>query len=149
MSIRTQMTTKQTRFVAEYLVDGNGSRAAVAAGYGRAGARVTACRTLAIPNVREAIAARQGVDAKRLEIARQDVLKGLLAAVEQAKEQGNPAAMISGWREIGRMLGFYEPGVTRVELSAGQRDTPRRLNHLTDAELLKIVAGGQAAGYPQ
>ncbi len=134
MSIRTQMTEKQTRFVAEYLVDGNGSRAAVAAGYGRAGARVTACRTLAIPNVREAIAARQGADAKRLDIARQDVLKGLLEAVEQAKEQGNPAAMIAGWREVGRMLGFYEPERTYVKHAGSQA-----LNSMSDTELAAVL----------
>jgi hypothetical protein len=38
------LTAKQQRFIAEYLVDGNGARAAIAAGYGRAGARVRAHR---------------------------------------------------------------------------------------------------------
>jgi phage terminase small subunit len=36
------LTQKQQRFVAEYMVDGNGSRAAIAAGYGHAGARIRA-----------------------------------------------------------------------------------------------------------
>lgn len=45
------LTAKQARFIDEYLVDGNGTAAAVRAGYGRAGARVAAHRALRNDNV--------------------------------------------------------------------------------------------------
>ncbi len=100
MNPSSPLTAKQAKFVNEYLLDLNGSRAAVAAGYGVAGARVTACRTLANPNVRAVIEARQAWDRQRLEISRQDANRGLLEAVDVAREQANPAAMIAGWKTL-------------------------------------------------
>lgn len=135
------LTAKQSKFVSEYLVDGNGTRAAVAAGYGRAGARVTACRTLANPNVRAVVGARQSQDARRLEISRQDAIKGLLEAVDLAREQANPAAMISGWKTIGQMLGFMEPKRLQVEVAAmPDNDLMRALHTMSDAELSALIA---------
>ena len=104
------LTAKQQRFVAEYLVDGNGARAALAAGYGPAGAKVTAHRlTHANRAVEAEIRARQALDSQRLQIDREGVIAGLLEAIDQAREQANPAAMIAGWKTIGQMLGFFEP----------------------------------------
>ncbi len=103
------LTAKQTRFVDAYLVDCNGTQAAIAAGYSQVSARVGAHRLLTKPAVRAAIAARQGVDSQRLQIGRQEAINALLEAVQQARALGDPMAMIAGWREIGRMLGFYAP----------------------------------------
>ena len=84
------LTQKQQRFVAEYMVDGNGSRAAIAAGYGHAGARVRAHRlTRDNVAVQAEIRARQGVDSQRLQMERQDVIAGLLEAIAQARAQAN------------------------------------------------------------
>ena len=103
------LTAKQTRFVDAYLADCNGTQAAIAAGYSQVSARVGAHRLLTKPAVRAAIAARQGVDSQRLQIGRQEAINALLEAVQQARALGDPMAMIAGWREIGRMLGFYAP----------------------------------------
>ena len=137
-----ELTAKQHRFVDEYLVDGNGARAAVAAGYGLAGARVRAHRlTKDNVAVRAEIRARQGVDSQRLQIDRQDVLKGLLEAFAMAKEMREPAAMVSAAREVGRMLGFYEPIRSAVAISAGGgEDDLRRIQSMSDAELLAVAA---------
>jgi hypothetical protein len=141
------LSAKEARFVAEYLVDGNGTRAAVAAGYGRAGARVAACRQLAKDNVQEALQARQSADATRLSIERDDVLHGLLEAVDKARARPDPAAMIAGFREIGRMLGFYAPDVKRVHVSADREADAelRRYEAMSDTELQKLVAGEAVA----
>jgi phage terminase small subunit len=136
-----ELTAKQSKFVAEYLVDGNGARAAVAAGYGRAGAKVTAHRlTHANRAVQAQIQARQAQDSQRLQIERQDVIAGLLGAIEQARAQANPGAMIAGWREVGRMLGFYEPQRHQVEVSAAAEAEMVRYERMTDAELVRLVA---------
>lgn len=135
------LTQKQQRFVAEYLVDGNGTRAAVAAGYGAAGAHVAASRLLRLPKVQEALQARQKADATRLSIQRDNVVAGLLEAVAQAKAQGNPAAMISGWVAIGKALGLMAPEVRRVEVDSGSSDVMRRMEAMSDAELMAIAAG--------
>jgi hypothetical protein len=139
MSNSSNLSAKQAKFVQEFLVDGNGTQAAIRSKFGVAGARVTACRLLTNPNVQKALQARQTADATRLCLAREDVLAGLLEAVAQAKEQRNPMAMISGWREIGKMMGYFAPGRINLDVdivSMAQRD---RLERMTDSELLKII----------
>ena len=69
---------------------------------------------------------------------------GLLEAVAYARTQMNPMAMIRGFAEIGKMLGLYAPEVKRVEVSADGQVEMDRLARLSDAELLKMVAAGQA-----
>lgn len=57
------MTPKQAAFVAAYLVDSNGKKAAIKAGYSKAGAEVAASRLLRHPKVAEALKkARQPVE---------------------------------------------------------------------------------------
>ena len=77
------LTTKQTRFVSEYLVDGNGSAAAVRAGYSTKAVRAIATENLTKPAIQNALQARQSADATRVSIQRDDVLKGLQEAVNQ------------------------------------------------------------------
>ena len=140
MSANLHLTAKQSRFVQEYLVDGNGTRAAIAAGYGRAGARVAACRLLTKASVQKALQARQSADATRLSTQREDVIQGLLEAVDSARAKQEPMALIRAWAEIGRMMGFYAPEVRKVQARGGQADKQRRFETMTDAELLAIVA---------
>jgi phage terminase small subunit len=52
-------TEKQQAFIEEYMVDFNGTQAAIRAGYSKRGASVTASQLLAIPKVREAIEQRK------------------------------------------------------------------------------------------
>ena len=110
MTAHTLMTAKQARFVDEYLVDANGTQAAIRAGYGAAGARVAAHRLLTNVAISSAIEARQRVDATRLSVDRNRVLTGLLEAVEMAREQRNPAGMVAGLWEIGKLMGFTPIG---------------------------------------
>ena len=140
--VSPNLTAKQAKFVAEYLVDSNGTRAAVAAGYGVAGARVAACRTLANDNVQKALQARQSADATKLSIQRNDVLQSLLKAYNLALEQCNPAAMVSAARECGRMMGYYAPERQQVEvLHESKTATQDRLERMSDAELMAMITG--------
>jgi phage terminase small subunit len=146
MPAATTLTAKQARFADEYLVDSNGAAAAVRAGYAPGSAKVAASRLLTSDNpVRRAIQARQDADSERLGVSRQEVLAGLLTAVSDAREQRNPMAMISGLREIGRMLGFYAVETKRVEVSAEGQGAMRRLESLSDAELLEVIAAAGPA----
>lgn len=136
------LTAKQQRFVDEYLVDGNGTRAAVAAGYGRAGASVAAHRLLRNPNTRAVVEARQGIDSKRLQIDRQDVIAGLQEAFEMAREKREPAAMVIACRQLSRMLGFAAPQRHQVEVLATADAEMGRYERMTDSELIRLVAAG-------
>ena len=142
--ISVNLTAKQAKFVAEYRVDANGTRAAVAAGYGVAGARVAACRLLTNTNVQKALQARQSADATKLSIQRNDVLQSLLKAYNMALEQCNPAAMVSAARECGRMMGYYAPERQQVEvMNESKTATRERLERMSDAELMAMITSSK------
>jgi len=134
------LTAKQQRFVDEYLVDGNGARAAIAAGYGRAGARVRAHRlTRDNAAVRAEIARRQAHDRDRLAIDRTAVIAGILSGIELAKERMDGATVIRGWAELGKLMGYFQPMRHQVEVSTAQDAEMGRLERLSDAELVRLI----------
>ena len=145
MPSTSTLSAKQTRFVTEYLVDSNGAAAAVRAGYAPGSAKVIACRLTKDNRIQEVLRAQQSADATRLALRRQEVLAGLLEAIDQARVQGNPAAMIRGWSEIGRLMGYYAPEVKKVDLDVGCQVEIDRINQLSDAELVRIIETGRAA----
>ncbi len=137
------LTAKQEKFVAEYLVDHDGKRSALAAGYGPAGAAVTAHRLIhANRAVQAAIRNRQAEDSQRLRIERQDVIAGLLEGIAIARDRCDGATMIRGWSEIGRMLGFYSPERRQVEVTSGEGAVlTAKISAMSDDELLAVIAG--------
>ena len=145
MSTTCKLTPRQAAFIPEFLATGNATASAVAAGFSVRGASVAGTRMLRNARVQEALQAHQSADAARLCLRREDVLAGLLEAVEQARVQSNPAAMVSGLRAIGKMLGFYAPEVKKVDLNVAGQVELKRMNQMSDVELLKIIAAGQAA----
>lgn len=72
-----KLTPKQAMFVAEYLVDGNATRAATAAGFAEASAAVTGARLLKNPTVASLISERQARRSAKLEITAETVLQEL------------------------------------------------------------------------
>lgn len=138
------LTSKQLRWIDEYLIDLNGTAAAVRAGYSPKSARSIAHENLTKPHILAAIQARQVDMAKDLQLTRQGVIRGLLEAVEMGREQKNPSAMVTALREVSKMLGFTAPEVKRVELSAPQNRAYQDLASWSDAQLLDAIAAGRA-----
>ncbi|MFO1199039.1 MAG: terminase small subunit [Burkholderiaceae bacterium] len=139
------MTPRQQKFVAEFALSGNGAAAARAAGYAAGSSRVASAKLLAKGSVQAALEAERATLAARMDIDRQRVIDGLLEAIEQARADRNSAAMIRGWSEIGRMCGFYAPekhavAVERVDVTTAVIE--RRLNSLSDAELVRLIETG-------
>jgi phage terminase small subunit len=73
------LTPKQERFVAEYLVDLNATQAAIRAGYSAKTADVQGPRLLGNVGVAEAIAAQQAKQLERVNITAEGVLRELAA----------------------------------------------------------------------
>lgn len=136
------LTPKQARFIDEYLVDANGTQAAIRAGYGAAGARVAAHRLLTNVAISSAIEARQRAHATRLSMERETVLAQLLEAVQMARVQMNPAGMVAGLREIGKLMGLYAPERVKVAVDAADAMRLRRLEMMSDVELVNMMGGG-------
>lgn len=71
------LTPKQTRFVAEYLVDLNGKQAAIRAGYAPQGAEACASRLLTYPKVARAVAEGKARQLQNAELSAARVLEEL------------------------------------------------------------------------
>ena len=143
------LTAKQVRFVNEYLVDGNGAAAAVRAGYSERSAKAIAAENLTKPDLQKALQTRQAADATRLSIQREDVLNGLVEAATMAKLQCDPAGMVAAWKQVGHLMGYFSPERIKVDVNVAGSLEMGRLNQLSDAELIKMIEAGRAAGYPQ
>ena len=145
MSQTQNLSAKQARFVAEYLVDGNGAAAAVRAGYAPGSAKVAASRMLTKDNhVRRAIQARQDVDSVRLGVSRDQVIAQFLAAYEMAKLNSIPSVMVSATVALSKLLGLYMPERLDVAVSAAGQGAMKRLEAMTDAELVELLEAGRA-----
>ena len=134
------LTPRQEQFVENYVLCGNATEAAGRAGYGERGAGVTATRLLKNANVLAAIDVLRAANAERFALSREMVIEEVLAAIAVAKEQSNPLVVISGWREIAKMCGFCQPVKHQVRLTDGQLEMRRRLEAMSDEELIAIVA---------
>lgn len=139
------LTTKQLRWIDEFLVDGNATAAAIRAGYSERSARSIAHENMTKPDVQAVLQARQAEVASDLHITRQGVIQGLLEAVDMGREQRNPAAMVLALREMGKMLGFYAPEVRRLEVRGDAMGFEQPFQYMTDNELMALVATGKAA----
>jgi phage terminase small subunit len=74
MDTNAKLTPKQAIFIAEYLVDGNATRAAIAAGFAVSSADVTGARLLKNSKVAKALAFRHARRVDKLEITAERVL---------------------------------------------------------------------------
>lgn len=69
------MRAKRKLFCKEYIIDMNGTQAAIRAGYAECSAAVTACRLLAMEEIQEYIAELKEQQSKRIEITADAVLE--------------------------------------------------------------------------
>lgn len=140
------LTSKQAKWVGEYLVCGNATASAVIAGYSVKGASVAGNRMLRNANVQKALQVRQAADAVRLCLRREDVLAGLLEAAAIAKLQSDPGGMVAAWKQVGLLMGYNGPQRIKVNLSGEKLPQPNQLDRLSDAELLALMASGGGGG---
>lgn len=136
---KSTLTPKQQAFVQFYAFDRNATNAARRAGYSEKTARQIATENLSKPAIQAAISAQEAITAHELGLTREKVLQELLEAIAVAKLKGDPATMISGWREIGKMCGFYSPERYKVEVNDRGSEYLRYMESLSEAELLAII----------
>lgn len=139
------LTSKQLRWIDEYLIDLNGAAAAVRAGYSPKSARSIAHENLTKPDILAVLQNRQAAMARELEITRKGVIQGLLEAVRMGREQHNPGAIVCALREVSKILGFNAPEVKRVELAPGAAHTMSSYAQMPDHELIALMTGNAGA----
>ncbi len=138
------LTEKQKLFV-QYWAQGDSlTSAGMRAGYSEGGMKIV-YRMAKMPNV---LALKSQYELKWEEanqMSRKRVMDGMLESIEMAKLMAEPASMIAGWREIGKICGYYAPIEHKVKVDVSGSIVLDKLNTLSDAELLKIISGGNSA----
>ena len=105
-----KLTAKQERFVSEYLIDLNATRAAIRAGYAKSGASVEGTRLLANAKVAAAVQKALEERAERTEVTQDYVLTSIKNTMEQCMGTGqhsNPNAVLKGAELLGRHLAMF------------------------------------------
>ncbi len=86
-----KLTSKQQRFIEEYLIDLNATQAAIRAGYSAKTARAIGCENLAKPNIQEAIALAKQARAQATKIDSDWVLREAVALYQRCVTEIKPA----------------------------------------------------------
>jgi phage terminase small subunit len=129
------LNPKQKRFVAEYLIDGNATQAAIRAGYSAKTAAQGAAQLLSNIKVRAAVDAAQAKINGKLEITAEKVLRDLEEARAGALKDGQFSAAIRASELQGKSLPggmFTDASHTKTEnvTPRSQLDRARRIAFL-------------------
>lgn len=108
------MTPKQAAFIEQYLIDHNGTQAAIRAGYSKRTARQQAVELLANAEVQQAIKVAELSAQQRNVITFDDLLSELEDAWQLAKLEGQASAMVSATMAKAKMLGFDKPQASQT-----------------------------------
>jgi phage terminase small subunit len=103
-----KLTAKQEKFIKEYLVDLNATKAAERAGYSKKTAGVIGDENLKKPYIAEAIRAERDKTSQKLEITRESILLDL-EALKNNNKTINPNVSIKALDLQIKMLGFNAP----------------------------------------
>ncbi len=92
------------------------------------------------PWIVEAVEMQRAKNRKALEYTRDEVLRGIKEAVEQAVLLADPTAQIAGWREIGKMLGYYDEAQKPKDMTPLQRRLIQKFENMEPEQLLALIA---------
>lgn len=136
------LTSKERIFV-EAVADGLSQRqAALRAGFSKAADTPSFGNTVAIrAPVAAAIQERQLALREKFALKREDIVKGILSAIDDAKTLSDPATQIKGWSELAKMFGYYEPERKIVEISVEEATAKQQLATMSNEDLARLAGG--------
>lgn len=132
------LTTQQKAFVKAWAEGDSIPNALARAGYSIKDHSL-GYRMAKMPNILALYEQEKRLYEEASQMTRKRVMDGLLDAVDMARLMSEPATMVSGWREIGRMCGYFEPKKVQIDVNVSGSIIHERINSLSDAELLKII----------
>jgi hypothetical protein len=91
--------------------------------------------------VQTALAERREELSSATQITRAGVLNGILDAIEMARVMADPMAMLAGYRDISKMMGYNAPEVKKVEISDTSNTLARKIKSMSDEDLLNVIEG--------
>lgn len=114
----SELTAKQQRFVAEYLIDSNATQAAIRAGYSAKTAHAIGHENLNKPEIAAELAKRQQKIVERLELTAESLILDTQEIRDLAKRDGIYASALKANEMLGRSLGEVNPFRETVNINA-------------------------------
>lgn len=138
-TVETPLNARQQRFVTEYLVDQNGTKAAIRAGYSQKTAAMIATENLRKPNIAAAVTAGMAKLAQRTEVTQEWVVRRLQEESVFYGEGASQSARVRAAELLGKHTGMFTdtappPPVVNVNVS-GTVD----LKQLNDDQLAQLT----------
>ena len=125
------LTPKERRFCEEYIIDLNGAKAAIRAGYSEKTAKQIAYKILGRPAIQAHIAALKAERQKRVEISADDVIRQTQNDHDKAVALGQMGPAVKSTENLGRHLGIFKEDRPQSQAEA-----------MSDDELIKFIAKG-------
>lgn len=130
--------TEQQRVFAEQIVKGKPPQtAARIAGY--ANPEAQGYQIAKSPKVAEAIKYMYRKHEQAAQMTRKKVMDGMIEAIDMARLQADSGNMIAGWREIGKMCGYYAPEVKKIDINITAKRVIDKMETLSDDDLMKMI----------
>ncbi|MBC7617745.1 MAG: terminase small subunit [Candidatus Saccharibacteria bacterium] len=141
---KDRLTERQRLFCEMYVGTGRHCAALAArlAGYAPGCSHVTGCQLLKKPKIAATVRGLEEALAREIGVSRQAVIAQLLGAADLARELREPASMISAYRNVAQICGYYR----QEEVAAAPADAGglvmERLRGMSDQELIRMVEAG-------
>lgn len=139
------LTEKQKRFVAEYLIDLNATQAAIRAGYSAKTANQQGPRLLVNTGVQQAISQGAQKRVRNAEVTAQDVLEGLYREATREGDGASHGARVSAWGLLGK---YHKLFTDRIEADISGditvTDAKSKLQHIVS----RLASGTPASSGP-
>mgnify|MGYP003648594618 FL=1 len=115
------MTARQLKFTREYAVDGNGTQAAIRAGYAPKSARIEASRLLTNVNVGNAVAKFQEKHRLKTEVTIESLAAELEHDRDRARQLDQTSVAVQATMHIAKLHGLEinkneNNGLTKIEI---------------------------------
>jgi hypothetical protein len=137
IDVNKPLTDMQRQFVKMLASGESNTTAAMRAGYENPN---IAYRMLRMPNILAALERERELWREAALITKGNVIDMMKEAYDMAKLTSEPHAMVSAAKEIGRILGYYEPVKRKLEITVTGNARLDKLNELSNEELAKLVA---------
>lgn len=141
--VDSMITAKQTKFVEHFIDTGNATESARRAGYSANSAKVTACRLLNNPDIAAVVRTKRCKIEAEHQLTRARIIKGLLNAINIAEDKADAGALIAGWRELGKMMGYYQPSRAVLRVNPVNKSAFANLEKLSNEELIQMLEPGK------
>jgi phage terminase small subunit len=125
------MNIRQRKFVNEYLIDSNATRAAKAVGYSKKTASSIGQRLLKNVEVREEIDREIALRCTKLQITADSVIEGIKEIIDNSRKVGQWATALKGYELLGKYLKLFtdktelagtDGSAVRIILHGGKND---------------------------